>query len=79
MAKFSYTVKDKFGKTYKNVVDMANKELLVEKLHKEGYFIVSILEVTVAPIQKKQPGSVALRQRKRFNHKSVKLADLLSF
>ncbi len=79
MAKFSYTVKDKSGKTYRNVVDMANREVLVEKLHKEGYFIVNITEMTAAPIRKKQPGAVALVQRRKFNHRSVKLQDLLSF
>lgn len=79
MAKFSYTIKDKSGKTYRNVVDMANQDVLVEKLHKEGYFIVNITEVVVAPIRKKQPGFAALRQRKKFNHKPVKLQDLLSF
>ncbi len=79
MTKFSYTVKDKSGKTFKNVVDMTNKDILVDKLHKEGYFIVSITEVVVAPIQKKQPGPATFLQRKKFNHKSVKLADLLSF
>ena len=79
MAKFSYTVKDKLGKTYKNVVDMANKEVLVEKLHKEGYFIVAITEMVVAPIKKKQHGGATFIQRRTFSHKSVKLEDLLSF
>ena len=59
MAKFSYTVKDQSGKTYRNVVDMANKNVLVDKLHKDGYFIVNITEVVVAPIKKKQSGAAA--------------------
>ena len=79
MAKFSYTVKDQSGKTYRNVVDMANKNVLVEKLHKDGYFIVNITEVVVAPIKKKQSGAAAFVPRRKFNHKSVKLQDLLSF
>ncbi|MBI3618221.1 MAG: type II secretion system F family protein [Candidatus Omnitrophica bacterium] len=79
MAKFSYTIKDKSGKTHRNVVDMANKDVLVEKLHKDGYFIVNITEVVVAPIKKKQSGAVTLVQRRKFSHKSVKLHDLLSF
>lgn len=79
MAKFSYTIKDKSGKTYRNVVDMTNKDVLVEKLHKDGYFIVNITEVVVAPIKKKQFGAATFVQRRKFNHKSVKLQDLLSF
>ena len=79
MAKFSYTVKDQSGKTYRNVVDMANKNVLVDKLHKDGYFIVNITEVVVAPIKKKQSGAAAFVPRRKFNHKSVKLHDLLSF
>ena len=77
MAKFSYTVKDQSGKTYRNVVDMANKNVLVEKLHKDGYFIVNITEVVVAPIKKKQSGAATFVPRRKFNHKSVKLQDLL--
>src|SRR3989338_4359855 len=79
MAKFSYTVKDQSGKTYRNVVDMANKNVLVEKLHKDGFFLVNITEVVVAPIKKKQSGAATFVPRRKFNHKSVKLADLLSF
>ena len=79
MAKFSYTVKDQSGKTYRNVVDMANKNVLVEKLHKDGYFIVNITEVVVAPIKKRQSGVATFVPRRKFNHKSVKLQDLLSF
>ena len=79
MAKFSYTVKDQTGKTYRNVVDMANKEALVDKLHKEGYFIVNITEMVLAAPQKKPHGTVIPLKQKKFAHKSAKLQDLLAF
>lgn len=79
MAKFAYIVKDQSGKTYRNVVDMANKEVLVAKLHKEGYFIVNITEMAVAFPKKRQQETLVSRKRKKFTHRSVKLQDLLSF
>ena len=79
MAKFSYMVKDQSGKTYRNVIDMANKEVLVDKLHKEGYFIVNITEMVVAAPQKKPHETLAHLKQRKFTHKSVKLQDLLAF
>lgn len=79
MAKFSYIVKDQSGKTYRNVVDMANKEALVDKLHKEGYFIVNITEMVVAAPQKKPHETLVPLKQKKFTHKSAKLQDLLAF
>ena len=77
MSKFSYIVKDKLGKTYKEVTDAVSKEALVERMHKDGYFIVSITEIMAASAGKKQFGLT--RTKKKFSHRSVKLQDLLSF
>lgn len=79
MAKFSYIVKDQSGKTYRNVVDMANKGILVSKLHKEGYFIVNITEMVMASAKKKSHGILVPLKRRKFTHKAAKLQDLLSF
>ncbi len=78
MARFSYIVKDSAGKTYRNHVDMPNKEALVAKLQKEGYFIVSITEMVVQPSRRKQETLVPIK-RKKFSHRSITLQDLLSF
>ncbi len=79
MAKFSYVIKDKAGKTYKNVVDAYNKDALVKKFYADGYFIVSITEVMAAAAESKD-GQIALTQRKRrFTHTNITLEDLLSF
>ncbi|MBI5149673.1 MAG: type II secretion system F family protein [Candidatus Omnitrophica bacterium] len=77
MPKFSYIVKDKNGKTYKEVTDAVSKEALVEKMHKDGYFIVSITEIIAPSAGKKKTGFT--RTQKRFSHRPVKLPDLLSF
>ncbi|MCK9615270.1 MAG: type II secretion system F family protein [Candidatus Omnitrophica bacterium] len=44
MLTFSYTVKNKEGKTVKGFVDAESKEKLVEYLQKEGYMIFSVSE-----------------------------------
>ncbi|MBI5415362.1 MAG: type II secretion system F family protein [Candidatus Omnitrophica bacterium] len=77
MPKFSYIVKDKLGKTYKEVTDAVSKEALVEKMHGDGYFIVSITEIVVPSAGRKQIGLT--RTKKRFSHRPVSLPDLLSF
>lgn len=76
MPKFSYIVKDREGKAYKNVSEAPSQEVLIERLQKQEYFIISIKEVTQkAQTKKKSKG----RQGRRFSHKKVKLTDLLTF
>lgn len=75
MPKFSYVVKDRQGKTYKNVVDALHKTTLVEKLQQQGYFVVSVQELSSSTPRKKAPS----KKLKRFKYKNVKLHDLLTF
>lgn len=77
MAKFSYIIKDRAGKTYKSVTDAPSKEALVQRFHADGYFIVSLTELTAPPIKKKRAGLMA--RKRQFTHKGIKLQDLLSF
>ncbi|HBR15470.1 MAG TPA: hypothetical protein DD723_08010 [Candidatus Omnitrophica bacterium] len=76
MSKFSYIVKDLEGKAYKNVVDAASQEALIEKLQKENYFIVSIKELTAAGASKTK---TFVSPSRKFTHHKVKLNDLLIF
>lgn len=77
MPKFSYVVKNKDGKTYRNVMDAASQEAVVQKLQKENYFIVSIKELTLSVPKKKEVKTAP--QLKKFTHKKSSLQDLLSF
>jgi len=49
MLTFSYSVKNKEGKTVKGFVDAESKEKLIEYLQKEGYMIFSVSEVKKRP------------------------------
>ena len=78
MTKFSYVVKDKDGKTYKNVVEAHSQESLVDKLQRQNYFVVSVRKLSIEPrTQKVLPATT--KKRKKFNHKKIKLNDLLVF
>src|SRR3989338_10078507 len=76
MPKFSYTAKDLNGKTVKEMVDAFDQNTLVERLQKQGFFIVNI-----ETLKENQPSaftataSISLK----FSHKKVKLDDLLVF
>ncbi len=76
MAKFSFVVKDREGKEFKNITDAPNQESLISRLQQEDYFIVSIEELTAAPVKPKSARPV---MKRKFSHKSVKLGDLLTF
>jgi len=65
MLTFSYTVKNKEGKTVKGFVDAESKEKLIEYLQKEGYIIFSVSE--------------AKRKPKASTKGSVKSDDLVVF
>ncbi len=76
MPKFSYTVKDKEGKTYKNVIDELNQQTLVDKLQSQGYFIVNVKKLEAPHAKKKLNQS---KKAKKFGHKNIKLEDLIGF
>jgi type II secretory pathway component PulF len=70
--RYSYVIKDKDGKTIKDVATESSAESLQGKFQKQGYFIVSIKELQAA-------NPHTFQKKKKFTHKSVKLEDLLSF
>jgi len=76
LPKFSYIVKDKAGRTQKNITN-ANKEALVRKLQKQDLFVVNISEVkySSSPVIKKG----TKKKKKEFKRKKIKLLDLLVF
>jgi type IV pilus assembly protein PilC len=75
MPKYVYTVRDKDGKTLKNVVDAQSRQTLIDQLQKQNLFIVSVQDFT-APSQKLRG---VPKSQKRFKRKRVKLDDLLVF
>jgi type II secretory pathway component PulF len=77
MPKFSYVVKNKEGRTYKNIVDAVSQGALVEKLQRQGFFVVTIKPLSMTASAVKDLGRK--KKRKTFHHKNVKLQDLLTF
>ena len=76
MPKFSYVIKDKNGKTYKNITDAASKSILVSKFQQDNYFIVSIKQLSSVRGKK---ATNSFKNKRRFTHKKAKLNDLLVF
>ncbi len=76
MPRFSYTVKDKEGKTYRDVIDALNQGVVIEKLQQQGYFVVTVKELTAASAFKDQ---ISFKKKRKFNHATIKLQDLLVF
>lgn len=76
MPKFSYIVKDREGKTYKQVVDSSSEQALVEKLQSQNYFIVNVKRIA-APTKKKVQSNK--NRARKFTRKKIKLDDLLTF
>ena len=76
MPKFSYTVKDKAGKTIKNTVDAVSRGSLIDKLQKQNFFIVEVTQTTPTGSRLKKRTQ---KKNKKFRHKKVKLQDLLTF
>ena len=78
MPRFTYVVKDFRGQTLSETVESADEESLLDRLQKQGYFVVSVQAEVGLPKTKKEPQ--AKRSKKRtFSHKAVKLEDLLVF
>lgn len=76
MPRFSYTVKDKEGKTYRDVIDALNETVVIDKLQQQGYFIVSVKEIILPSGAK---GFSGFQRKRKFSHQGVKLQDLLVF
>ena len=78
MPKFSYTVKDKSGKTVKNTVESPTRDALIDKLQKQDFFVVAVSEVSASGSgfpSKKKSG----KKHKKFRRNNIKLQDLLTF
>jgi len=75
--RYSYVVKDTEGKTFKNTVNFATKEALINHLQKKDLYIVTINDVTHSPVTKKD--SEKKKKVRVFKRKKVKLQDLLVF
>ncbi|MGE0267223.1 MAG: type II secretion system F family protein [Candidatus Omnitrophota bacterium] len=75
MPKFSYTIRDQNGKTYKSVIEGFDRNSVVTHLQKQNYFVVNVVEIKTGA-----SGKSALKKKKKtFTHKKVKLHDLLAF
>lgn len=75
MPKFSYTVKNQSGKTIQNIIDAPSKQVLVENLQKQNFFIIELTELTIS----KNIPKPLIRKKKKFKRKKIKTEDLLSF
>ncbi|MFP4473570.1 MAG: type II secretion system F family protein, partial [Candidatus Omnitrophota bacterium] len=79
MPKFKYKVKNSNGETLEQEAEDFSKESLVEKLQKQGYFVLKVAPVE-APKKKPQSSSAAQAPGdKKFHHKKVKLSDQITF
>ncbi len=78
MARYRYVVKDSKGASITNEVEEFSKEALIEKLQKQGYFILKIEAAgsSAAPTQKT---AAPPANKKQFTHKKIKLADIIGF
>ncbi|MBF0503746.1 MAG: type II secretion system F family protein [Candidatus Omnitrophica bacterium] len=75
MPMFSYTAKDNTGKTKTGMIESLNEQVLVDKLQKDGLFV---LDVRLA-VQKVSSKGEKKERETRFDHDNVKLEDLLVF
>ncbi|MBN1869621.1 MAG: type II secretion system F family protein [Candidatus Omnitrophica bacterium] len=76
MTRFSYTVKDKSGKTIKDSAEAASRSILIEKLQQQGFFIVEVTDaISSRPVFVKKSKKAA----RKFHRKKIKLNDLVSF
>lgn len=75
MPKFSYTIRDQNGKTYKSVIEGFDRNSVVTHLQKQNYFVVNVAEIKTGASGK----SGAKKKKKKFSHKKAKLQDMLAF
>ncbi|MCA9404353.1 MAG: type II secretion system F family protein [Candidatus Omnitrophica bacterium] len=76
MPKFSYTIRDHNGKTFKDVMEGFDRNAVVLQLQKQNYFVVSVTEIRSGSRAK---GKNQKKKKKKFSHKKVKLADMVAF
>jgi type IV pilus assembly protein PilC len=74
MPLYAYTVKDSAGKTKTDVVQSPDRDILIDKLQNEGYFIVNIR----LSAEKSSVKGVK-KEDARFDHDQCKIEDLLVF
>jgi type II secretory pathway component PulF len=79
LPKFKYTIKDSYGKTLTNVVEDFSRESLIEKLQKQGYFVLKIESVSSEPGIEAAAAAPKKTKEKKFTHKKIKLHDVISF
>ncbi len=80
MPKFSYVVKDKEGKSYKNIMEAPSQQAAVDRLQKMDYFVVGIHELSIsAPPITARRDKINFKPTKKFTHSNVKLEDMLTF
>jgi len=73
---FTFVVKNKEGKTFEKSIEAPDKDALVQQLQSEGYTLVSIDEKGPTSKEKRIASAKA---EKKYDHKKVKLQDLLTF
>jgi len=80
MPKFTYVVKDLNGNTIRDIADAFDQAVLIDRLQKQGFFIVSIdfLQEKGASLTSAPPAAETDR-RIKFAHGRVHLDDLLVF
>lgn len=77
MPKFSYVVKDKDGKSYKDIAEAYTKSSLVDKLHKQGFYVINVRELILTSPEKKRSETKRIKKKREFGHSKVKLDDLI--
>lgn len=78
MPKFKYVVKDQQGKNIIAEAEAFDRAHMIQQLQKDGYFIISV-EEALPILEKTKAHHLNLASFKKFTHRSVKLADLLTF
>ncbi len=80
MPKFHYVVKDSQGKTLEVDTEAYDKNSLVQKLQRQGYFIIKIEEgLSLEQKRAQDLAQNAKAKEKKFSYNKIKLSDLLSF
>lgn len=77
MPKFKYVVKNTKGQTITRTTDAFDKTSLIQELQNQGLFIISIEEKAL--LTEKKPDITAVKIKKKFKHKKIKLEDLITF
>ncbi len=76
--RFTYVVKDSHGQTIVETVESSDQDSLVDRLQRQGYFVVNVSEETQAVAAAAQEVK-AKRQERRYTHNRVTLEDQLIF